>query len=336
MKKDGVLLVNLGSPQSTEKRDVKAYLDEFLMDKNVIDIPYPLRVLLVKGIILRTRPQRSAKKYKSIWTADGSPLISISKKLHQKIESKTSMPVALAMRYGSPAISSGIEELVAKGVTRLSILPLYPQYAMATTGSIVEKVNDICKKRFSHLKIDVIPAFYNKKEYILALSNSIAQQLEGISYDHLLFSYHGIPERHIFKSDITHCHCKIDGSCCNTTSPAHEFCYRHQCYETTRLVIDQLQLNEKETSTSFQSRLGQQKWLQPYTVDQIDTLSKQGIKNLVVVTPAFVTDCLETLEEIGMEAKEQFVANGGSSFHALKCLNDDDKWVDSIISMISK
>lgn len=330
----GILLVNLGSPNSTDVPDVRAYLDEFLMDKHVIDIPYPLRALLVKGIILRTRPPKSAEKYKTIWTPEGSPLIVLSEKLANKVQTITKRPVALAMRYGQPSIEAGLQELVLKGVKEVTVLPLYPQYAMATTESIIEKTENIRKKRFPDLNITYTPAFYHKKVYIDALSKSVADQLSSFDYDHLLFSYHGIPERHIRKSDITRSHCKIDGSCCQTPSSAHEFCYRHQCYATTRLLIEKLQLDESKVTTSFQSRLGQQKWLQPYTTDAVEKLALKGIKKLAIITPAFVTDCLETLEEIGMEAKEQFLELGGNEFLALKCLNDDDVWAKAVVSIL--
>lgn len=330
----GILLVNLGSPNSTEVADVKSYLDEFLMDKHVIDIPYPIRTLLVKGIILRTRPPKSAEKYKTIWTPEGSPLIVLSQRLTNKIQLLTKQPVALAMRYGQPSIESGLQDLLLKGVKEVTVLPLYPQYAMATTQSIIEKTERIRKKRFPELKIQFTPAFYHTSEYIDALSKSVASQLSTFDYDHLLLSYHGIPERHIRKSDITHSHCKIDGSCCQTPSSAHEFCYRHQCYATTRLLIEKLQLDESKVTTSFQSRLGQQKWLQPYTSDAVEDLAKRGIKKLAIVTPAFVTDCLETLEEIGIEAKEQFLDLGGEAFLALKCLNDDDLWAKALVSLL--
>jgi ferrochelatase len=331
----GALLVNLGSPDSTEVKDVKKYLDQFLMDKRVIDTPYLLRAFVVKGIILNTRPKKSAAAYKKIWWDEGSPLIVLSERLHKKVEMQCKIPVELAMRYGTPSIKTGIQNLVNKGITEILIIPLYPQFAMATTETIEVEAKNIVKKNFPNVSVENFAAFYNKENYIEALSNSIQTEIEKNKPEHLLFSYHGVPERHIRKSDITKSHCKIDGSCCNTPSPAHEFCYRHQCYETTKLVAKKLNLPSDFYSTSFQSRLGSDPWLQPYTDKTIDNLAINGVKNLAVVTPAFVSDCLETLEEIGMEAKESFIENGGNIFNTIPCLNDNDDWVKALSTWIN-
>lgn len=325
--KKGILLVNLGSPDSPEPKDVKKYLGEFLMDERVIDIPFIARAALVKGIILNTRPKASAAAYKKIWWDDGSPLIVLSERLQKKLQKHTSMPVALAMRYGSLTIKKGLQELVDKGVDEVLLFPLYPQFAMATTETITVLAEALRQKHFPNLKMESVPAFYNKPDYIEVLSNAIKSHLEDKNFDHLLFSYHGVPERHIRKSDITKSHCKIDGSCCVTPSKAHEFCYRHQCLEVTRLVGEKLQLKEGSFSTSFQSRLGFDPWLQPYTDRTIERLGKKGIKNMAIVTPAFVSDCLETLEEIAMEGQEIFHEMGGTNFTTIPCLNDDDAWV---------
>lgn len=330
----GALLVNLGSPDSTKVKDVKKYLGEFLMDKRVIDVPYLLRLFLVKGIILNTRPKRSAEAYKKIWWKNGSPLIVISKKLHKKVSEKTEIPTALAMRYGNPSIKSGIEELVNKGVTEILLIPLYPQFAMATTETIEVLAKEITNKYFPNIKLTNFPAFYNNNDYIETLSNSIDYYLKKHKPIHLLFSYHGVPERHIKKSDITNSHCKIDRSCCNTPSKAHTYCYRHQCFETTKQVAKKLGLNDTFYSTSFQSRLGKDPWLQPYTDATIDSFPKKGVKKLAVVTPAFVSDCLETLEEIGIEAKHSFIENGGTDFYTIPCLNDNDQWVETLAKWI--
>ena len=331
----GALLVNLGSPNSTSVKDVKNYLDEFLMDKRVIDTPYLVRAFIVKGIILNTRPKKSAEAYKKIWWPEGSPLIVLSERLHKKVQENSDIPVELAMRYGKPSIKSGIQKLAEQGVTEILLIPLYPQFAMATTETIVVLANKIIKKHFPSIKITDVPAFYNKTDYIEVLGNSIQKHLEEKKPEHLLFSYHGVPERHIKKSDITKSHCKIDGSCCNTPSEAHEFCYRHQCYETTKQVAEKLNLKEGSYSTSFQSRLGRDPWLQPYTDQTIDNFAKKGIKNLAVVTPAFVSDCLETLEEIGMEAKHSFEENGGEHFSTIPCLNDNDDWANTLTKWIN-
>lgn len=331
----GALLVNLGSPNSTSTKDVRNYLDEFLMDERVIDVPYLMRAFLVKGIILNTRPKKSAAAYKKIWWDEGSPLIVLSQRLHKKVKENSEIPVELAMRYGNPSMKSGIQKLAEQGVTEILLIPLYPQFAMATTETIEVLAKEIVKKQFPKIKLTMVPAFYNKPDYIEALSESIQNELTKLKPEHLLFSYHGIPERHIKKSDITKSHCKIDGSCCNTPSPAHEFCYRHQCYETTKQVAEKLNLKEGSYSTSFQSRLGRNPWLQPYTDQTIDNFAKTGVKKLAVVTPAFVSDCLETLEEIGMEAKHSFIENGGEEFNTIPCLNDNDDWAKTLSRWIN-
>lgn len=205
---------------------------------------------------------------------------------------------------------------------------------MATTETILVLAEEIRKEHFPDIDIKDLPAFYNDEDYINVLSDSIKSGLEGKTYDHLLFSYHGVPERHIRKRDITKSHCKIDGSCCATPSKAHEFCYRHQCLEVTRLVAKTLQLKEGTYSTSFQSRLGFDPWLQPYTDRTIENLGKEGVKNMAIVTPAFVSDCLETLEEIAMEGQEIFHEVGGKEFTTIPCLNDDQPWVDLLAKWI--
>lgn len=334
--KKGVILVNLGSPDSPNPKDVKRYLDEFLMDERVIDVPFWARALIVRGIILNTRPKASAEAYQKIWWEDGSPLIVISERLKQKVQQKVAFPVALAMRYGSMSIKNGLRELVDKGVTEVFIIPLYPQFAMATTETILVLARQLQKDHFPDLKLTDLPAFYSNPDYIKVLSKRIAKHLEGKTFEHLLFSYHGVPERHIRKRDVTKSHCKIDTNCCVTASKAHQFCYRHQCFEVTRLVAEQLNLTENTYSTSFQSRLGFDPWLQPYTDRTIERLAKQGIKNMAIVTPAFVSDCLETLEEIAIEGEEIFQEMGGNTYTTVPCLNDDDEWVALLSKWINE
>ena len=215
------------------------------------------------------------------------------------------------------------------------MIPLYPQYAMATTETILVLAEKIRALKYPNIKLESLPAFYNQSIYIDALSESISNSLEGKNYEHLLFSYHGVPERHIRKSDITKSHCKIDGSCCITASKAHQFCYRHQCLEVTRLVGEKLGLKPGTYSSSFQSRVGFDPWLQPYTDRTIERLGKEGIKNMAIVTPAFVSDCLETLEEIAMEGEEIFHEVGGDNFTTIPCLNTNDKWVDVLVQWIN-
>jgi len=318
----------LGSADSPNPKDVRRYLGEFLMDERVIDLPKPLRTFLVKGIILNTRPKKSAKAYKKIWWEEGSPLIVLSKRLQEAVQKKVSVPMGLAMRYGSPSIEDGLAELEKQGVDEIMLIPLYPQFAMATTETILVLAEEIRKEKYPNLEFTVLPPFYNHPDYIKVLSESIQEDLKDKEWEHLLFSYHGVPERHIRKSDITKSHCKIDKSCCQTASKAHQYCYRHQCFETTRLVAEYLELKEGSYSTSFQSRLGVDPWLQPYTDQTVARFAKKGVKNMAIVTPAFVSDCLETLEEIGMEAVEDFEEKGGEELHVIPCINTRTDWVN--------
>ena len=332
----GVLLVNLGSPDSPTARDVKPYLDEFLMDERVIDAPKWLRTLLVRGIILQTRPKKSAKAYKKIWWEEGSPLIIISERFKEKVQKEVSVPVALGMRYGSGNIEQGLQELQDKGVSEVLLVPLYPHYAMSSYETVVVKAMQVQASKFPEIKLTTLPAFYSNPDYIKVLSDSIAEGLKDFDYDHILFSYHGIPERHIRKSDPTSYHCKIDGQCCKTNSVAHHTCYRHQCYDTTEKVKKALNLEEDKVSTSFQSRLAGDPWLKPYTDYEFERLAKEGKTRLAVITPAFVSDCLETLEEIAMEGEEEFMEAGGTAYKHISCLNDRDDWVGLMAKWIDQ
>ncbi|GBF18380.1 ferrochelatase [Arenibacter algicola] len=330
----GVLLVNLGSPDSPTPKDVKPYLDEFLMDERVIDVPNWLRNIIVRGIILQTRPKKSAEAYQKIWWEEGSPLIVISERFADKVKEQSEIPVALGMRYGSMTIKNALGELSEKGVDEVLLVPLYPHYAMSSYETVVVKTMEVKDEFFPKIKITTLPAFYNNKDYIEVLSESIAAGLKGFEYDHILFSYHGIPERHIRKSDPTKFHCKIDESCCKTNSVAHHTCYRHQCYEMTEKVKEYLGLSNDKVSLSFQSRLPNDPWLKPYTDFEFERFGKEGIKRLAVITPAFVADCLETLEEIAMEGKHQFQEAGGEDYKHIPCLNDNEEWVNLMVKWI--
>jgi len=332
----GVLLINLGSPDSPEPKDVKVYLEEFLMDERVIDLPQWARTLLVKGIILNTRPKKSAKAYGKIWWEEGSPLIVLTERLQKQVQKKVAVPVTIAMRYGNPSLYEGLKNLGDQGVDEILLVPLYPQFAMATTETILVLAEQLKNQHFPHLDFTILPAFYKHPDYVRVLSNSIQESLQGVEWEHLIFSYHGVPERHIRKSDITKSHCKIDGQCCQTSSPAHQFCYRHQCYQTTQEVAKILELKPDQYTTTFQSRLGLDPWLQPYTDKTVANKAKAGVKKMAIVTPAFVSDCLETLEEIGMEAVEDFEEKGGEHLHVIPCINDRSDWVQVLSRWIDQ
>jgi len=309
---------------------VKKYLDEFLMDKRVIGKSYIFRWILVKLIILNFRPKKSARAYKKIWWKEGSPLIVLSRRLFKKVSDLMQIPVALAMRYGSISIYNGLKELNDKGVDEFIILPLYPHYAMSSYETVVEKVKEEVKINFPENKIKVIEPFYDDPKYIELLSLKIKNTIKDIEYDHILFSYHGIPVSHLKISDPTNTHCYKAKNCCSVDSKAHKTCYKHQVTITTELVAKYLGLEREKYSISFQSRLANEPWLKPYTDSELERLAKEGKKNMVVVTPAFVTDCLETLEEIVMEAKEEFLEAGGENYYYVPCLNDDDNWAKLI------
>lgn len=315
----GILLVNLGSPDSTNVEDVRTYLREFLMDKKVLDTPWVIRKTVVEFFILPKRPERSAEAYKKIWTDEGSPLIVYSKILREKVQEQMDIPVGLAMRYKNPSIQKGIQDLYDQGVRDILVVPLYPQYTMSSTETVADKVLEIQKKNFKDTNIQFVKAFYNHPDYIKVLAESIKENLPE-DFDKLLFSYHGIPERHDNKALKA---AKTSGLPIET--------YRNQCFETTRLVTEYLQLSEDKYTTSFQSRLGRDPWIKPYTDHLLEEFPTQGVKNLAVCTPAFVSDCLETLEEISMEGREEFLHAGGEKFTYIPCLNDRQDWIDTLV-----
>lgn len=292
-----------------------------------MDINLLKRNLIVRGIILNTRPKKSAQAYGKIWWEEGSPLIVISERFVEKVKKMIDLPVALGMRYGTMDIGKALGELHRRGVEDVFLVPLYPHYAMSSFETVVVKAMEERDRLFPQMKLTTLPAFYSNPDYVEVLSNSIADGLGDFKYDHILFSYHGIPERHIKKSDPTRFHCKIDGSCCRTNSVAHHSCYRHQCLDTTERVAKQLGLDPSRFSNSFQSRLLNDPWLRPFTDHEFERLAAAGVRRLAVVTPAFVSDCLETLEEIAMEGKEQFQRAGGEDYIHIPCLNDRDDWV---------
>lgn len=328
MNKKGILLVNLGSPKSTSVPDVKEYLDEFLMDEKVIDYRWFFRSLLVRGIILRKRPKKSAEAYKTVWTEQGSPLIIITEQIREKLQKRFDVPVEIGMRYAEPSIENGIQKLVNQGVTNIVLFPLYPQYAMSTTETVVDKAEEVRKEKFPGVQISYVEPFYGRDIYIDCLAESLREKLPE-EFDALQFSYHGVPERHLYKTDPTNT-CKIGDCCHEEFRPSHKFCYRHQCYKTTELVIEKLGIPKEKTIVSFQSRLGRDKWIEPYTDETLENLPKKGVKNLAICCPAFVSDCLETLEEISEEGRETFLHSGGKEFHYLPCLNNEERWIDVI------
>ncbi len=331
--KRGVILMNLGSPDSTSVRDVRKYLNEFLMDERVIDTPYLQRLLLVKGIISPFRAPKSAEAYHTIWTKEGSPLVVITAQQQQAMQKLVKEPVEISMRYGNPAMKYAYDKILKDnpGLEEVILLPLYPHYAMSSFETAVEHAKTVHAEGKYPFRITTIPPFYNHPAYIKALAESIKAKLNPPS--HLLFSYHSIPERHIHKSDVTGNHCLKSANCCEVDSPANKYCYRHQCFVTTRLVTELLGIPKDKYSVSFQSKLGRSEWLKPATTMRMEQMPGEGIKDLAVVCPAFVSDCLETLEEIGIRERENFMKAGGENFTFIKCMNTQPSWIDAMIEI---
>ncbi|HTX21250.1 MAG TPA: ferrochelatase [Candidatus Aquilonibacter sp.] len=329
----GILLVNLGSPDSTSVSDVRRYLNEFLMDGCVIDTAWPLRRFIV-GMILINRPKESAHAYEKIWTPEGSPLVVSSRNIRKKLQERVQPPVELAMRYQNPSIESAVQKLAAQKIDDVLLIPLFPHYAMSSYETAVVRVKKVARKLAPQMKITVQPPYFDSPDYIAALVASAKNHLET-GFDHLLFSFHGIPERHLRKSDPTHCHCLAKENCCEVSSPAHATCYRAQCFKTVAAFVKLAGIPKEKFSVSFQSRLGKDPWLKPYTDFELAELPKRGVKKLFVICPAFVSDCLETLEEIAMRGKETFIQAGGTEFAQIPCLNEHPLWISALGKMVS-
>jgi len=337
MPKRAVLLLNLGSPDSTSVPDVKRYLREFLGDERVIDRPASafLRSILVNQIIIPRRAANSAHAYASIWTPEGSPLIVTSRRTQTALQKQSSLPIALAMNYGQPSIPDVLRQLVADHVDHLLLFPQYPHYAMSSWETVVAKVRREATVIAPAMRIESVLPYYGDADYIEALVASARPYLNQ-PYDHLLFSYHGIPVRHMTKADSSCAHCQIVPDCCNTPSPAHATCYKAQITRTTKLFAEKATLDPSKWSISFQSRIAGEPWLTPYTDFEFKRLVQEGKKNLLVITPAFVTDCLETLEEIRVEGAEDFKAAGGNWFQHIPCLNDQPMWIDFLARRVNQ
>ncbi|HEY1717973.1 MAG TPA: ferrochelatase [Verrucomicrobiae bacterium] len=330
----GILLVNLGSPDSTSVGDVRRYLNEFLMDGRVIDTPWLLRRFVV-GMILVNRPRQSAHAYQTIWTPEGSPLIVTSRNVQKKLQERVNVPMELAMRYQNPSIESAIRKLREANVDELFLIPLFPHYAMASYESAVERVKEVAAKIAPQMRIEIQPPYFDAPDYIAALA-AVAKEFLEKDFDHLLFSFHGVPERQIKKSDPTGCHCLAKENCCEVSSAAHATCYRAQCFKTVAAFVAKAGIPSGKFSTSFQSRLGRDPWLKPYTDFELAEFPRRGVKKLLVICPAFVSDCLETLEEISIRGRETFLSAGGKEFAQIPCLNEHPLWISALEKMIRR
>jgi protoporphyrin/coproporphyrin ferrochelatase len=333
--KIGVLLVNLGTPDSTKTGDVRKYLREFLMDGRVIDISAVPRWMLVNLLIAPFRGPKSAAEYRKLWTDRGSPLLfhteDLKDKLVEKLDSSKYL-VSIAMRYQNPSLKKGLEELMNAKVKKIIVIPLFPQYASATNGSVIDKVMEIARTWQIIPEINFISNFLDHPLFVEAWAELGREMMAKGGYEKFVFSYHGLPERQIQKGSVEG-YCQL-GSCCNKYGPQNQFCYRAQCFQTTKLVAEKLGISLDKTISCFQSRLGKDPWIQPYTEDVIHDLAKEGVKNVLVFSPAFVADCLETTIEVGMEYKEEFEKLGGEKWDLVPSLNSRDTWVDCLKDLV--
>jgi len=337
MPPKGVLLINLGTPDSPKPADVRKYLREFLSDPRVLDMAPLARSLLLNLVILPFRPKKSGAAYEQIWTERGSPLLFHTQDLAaqlQKVLGET-YTVEMAMRYQTPSIPSALASFVEKGVESIVAIPLFPQYSSAAWGSAAEHLFKEASKFWNIPAIELAPPFYDHPQYIAACAEIAHPILADFKPDKIMMSFHGLPERHCTKSDASggqHCF-KVD-NCCASIVPANRFCYRAQCFATAGALAEKLSLTDEQYEVAFQSRLGRDPWIKPYTDFRLDDLPKEGVKRLAVCVPSFVADCLETLEEIGIRAKEQFVKAGGDDLVLIPAVNSSDTWVEACVSMV--
>ncbi|TAF32769.1 MAG: ferrochelatase [Cytophagales bacterium] len=327
-----VLLVNLGTPDSPRTPDVRKYLRQFLMDGRVIDVPYWQRFLLVKGIIAPFRAPKSAKEYQKLWTERGSPLLFHSQDAAALLQTAlgNEYAVKLGMRYQSPSIESALDELMSHNPKRLVVLPMFPQYASSTTGSANEEVMRLLKKRLLIPQVHFIDSYAEHPAFIEAFAAIGKAHLASKQYDHVLFTYHGLPERHLKKENNA---CEY-GSCCAQLTPSNRLCYRAQCFATTRKLVKMMGLKEGDYTVSFQSRLGKNPWIKPYTDLVIDELAAKGVKRILAFSPSFTADCLETVIEIGETYSEQFIEKGGEHWQLVESLNNHPLWIKTLKDLV--
>lgn len=330
----GVLLVNLGTPDSASVADVRRYLREFLSDPRVIDLHPVARWALLNFIILPFRPAKSAAAYREVWTDRGSPLLFHGEDLRDAVAQRlgTDASVRLAMRYGQPSIAAALDAFAAEGVDRVVALPLFPQYASASTGSAAEALFHEAGQRWNVPELQVLGAFYDHPAFIDAVAEVSRESLAGA--DHVVLSFHGLPVRHCTASDPTGAWCHKRDDCCDAIVEANRHCYRAQCFATARALQSALDLRAEDVTVCFQSRLGRTPWISPYTDHVIDALGRDGTEHVVVLEPSFVADCLETLEEIGIRARADFQSAGGKQLTLAPCVNASPVWADAVVTML--
>ena len=334
----GVLLVNLGTPDAATASAVRRYLRQFLSDPRVLTMPAPIRWLLLNLLILPFRPRRSAAAYRAIWTSQGSPLLVHSEALRQQVAAVLGEPfsVVLAMRYGRPSIEAGLAKLEAAGVAQILVLPLFPQYASAVNASVSAEVFACLARRPDIPPVEILGAFYDEPDFAAAWAATAGPGLAEFAPDHVLFSFHGLPESQIRQSDPRSGHCLASPDCCSAPGASLRRCYRAQCFATTEALVTALALEPERTSTAFQSRLGRSPWIGPQTDLVLPEMAAQGIRRLAVLCPSFVCDCLETLEEIGLRLNDQWQQLGGEALWLAACPNADKRFAEAIAGWLRR
>jgi ferrochelatase len=334
--KKGILLINLGSPAAPTPAAVGTYLREFLMDGKVLDIPAPLRWFLVNVIIVPRRRFQSAKLYRTIWTDAGSPLLVNTESLAARLREVRGVdcPVEIGMRYGQPSIEAGLARLLDAGVERVHAVPLYPQYAESSYETAVIALREAAARLGCQDRLELVPPFYDRPEYLEAEAANIGEQLAAFRPDHVLFSYHSLPVRHLERLDRSGGHCLKSADCCESVTEVNRLCYRAHCLATTRGIAARLGLAKGDYSVGFQSRLGRAAWVGPTTEDVLAALGQRGVQRLAVCCPSFVADCLETLEEIGERGSETFLEAGGKEYRLITAMNDHQVWVRALSELI--
>jgi ferrochelatase len=333
--KTGLLLINLGTPAAPTARALRPYLREFLMDPRVIDVPALQRWLIVHLFILPFRPAKSAEAYEQVWTPEGSPLLVHGKALAAKVHRRlgAAAEVELGMRYGEPSIATALAALRGRGVRRIVVFPLYPQYSEATTGSTLEKLRKECTRSGWSPELHVVPPFYDRPEFLSAFVEVTLPVIERVRPEKVFISFHGLPERQILKADRSGSHCLRHDDCCDRIVDANRDCYRAQCMATARLLGDRLGLAEEQRVVCFQSRLGRTPWIRPYTDELLAEEARAGHRRAVILSPAFVADCLETLEELGIRGVATWREHGGETLELAPSLNAGDDWADAVVEI---
>jgi len=339
MNRIGVLLINLGTPDAPTPEAVSPYLREFLMDGFVIDVPKPLRWFLVNVLIVPRRRVQSAKAYQKVQLPEGSPLLVYTRALAENVAARLAVDdnryaVEYAMRYGNPSIAASLSKLCSRDVSRVIVLPLYPQYAESSFETAVVETKRVAQELGYTDRLSFFPPFYDRPEFIAAFARRIAVDREKQSPEHIVFSFHSLPERHLKRLDRSREHCFVRSNCCDEISAVNKNCYRAQCVFTARAIAERLGLKEDSYSVSFQSRLGRAKWLGPTTESVLRGLAQRGVKRIAVSCPSFVADCLETLEEMGIRGRETFREAGGEELRLIQSLNADPAWVEAVAGWI--